>query len=438
MDWRHVMTLNLHPPGDFIRRNLLAIYIGAFFAALGFSFITPLVPLLTLELLDGELARVAIWTGVAIGIAPLLTALTGPWWGAFGDRVGQKKMLQRALISIGVAMGLMSLIDHPWQLVGLRGVIGVLGGIQVASLAAITTTSSKQTLGRNIGFLQAAQTLGFVVGPLLGGGLALAAGIRPTFVISAALFAIGLGLVTWLYRDLPRRMLDAKEARTAETHARSGGLAGSLTLWAMLAVLFTASFLDSSFIVVLPLYLPTLGAPTESLALLAGVGLSGGALATAVAAAMVGRITTRFRAGALMLVMLGASAVVLLATAAATSWWQLVGLRALLGLTAGGLPPVAYAAAAGLAPTRSGAMVGLASSAGLLGWAIAPLLVGFLVGTDPRAVFGLDLLLVVVSATALSLSGRGLTLRAMPRAAWAGLTVFARSEPRSRVPRVSF
>jgi MFS transporter, DHA1 family, multidrug resistance protein len=433
------MTLNIHPLRDVVRRNLMAVYIGAFFAALGFSFVTPLMPLLTLELLDGDVARVAVWVGVAIGIGPLLTALTGPWWGAVGDRFGQKKMIQRALVAIGLAIGLMSLIDHPWQLVGLRGVIGVLGGIQVASLAAITATSSKRSLGRNLGFLQAAQTLGFVVGPLLGGGLALAAGMRPTFVLSATFFAVGLGLVTWLYRELPKRESAAKDTTATERDAAGARFAGSVTLWGVLAVLFSASFLDSSFIVVLPLYLPSLGAPSESLALLAGVGLSGGALAMAISAAFVGRLTSRFSAGLLIFLMLGASAVTLLLTAMATSWWQLVGLRALLGLVAGGLPPVAYATAANLVPSgRSGATVGLASSAGLIGWAVAPLLVGFLVGLDPRAVFVVDLVLVLFCATILSVSGRDLRVKSAPRAAWGRLAVFARSDARSTVPRVSF
>src|SRR6476660_6559871 len=42
------LTLNLHPPRNATRRNLLAIYIGAFFASLGFSFVAPLMPLFTL------------------------------------------------------------------------------------------------------------------------------------------------------------------------------------------------------------------------------------------------------------------------------------------------------------------------------------------------------------------------------------------------------
>lgn len=386
-------------------RNLLAVYVAAFFASLGFSFVTPLLPLFTLELLDGDLARVAIWVGIAVGIAPLLTALTGPWWGVLGNRVGQKKMIQRALVSIGVAIALMALIDHPWQLVGLRAAIGALGGITVACLAAVSVSSNRKALGRDIGYLQATQIMGQVAGPLLGGGLALLAGVRPTFVISAALFALAFGLVAWLYRDVPRQAPRPAEARVS-ADKEPASLAGSPLFWSMLVVLFSANFLDGSFLVLLPLYLPLVGAPADSLALTAGLGLSGGALAMAVAAAYVGRLTNRFSDRLLIFGMLAGVALVLLVIVYAASWWQFLALRVLLGLLAGGLPTVAYSAAAGLVPpARSGAVVGLASSAGLLGWALSPLLVGLLVGVNPRAVFLMDLALVGACGLTLMLAG---------------------------------
>lgn len=389
-------------PRSLVLRNQIAVYVATFFAALGFSFVMPLMPLLTLELLDGDYAQVGLWIGFAIGISPLLTAATAPYWGMLGDRYGQKRMIQRALLAIGVCIALMAAVSHPWQLLGLRGAIGALGGISVACLAAITASSRKHSLGRNIGLLQSSQTLGQVAGPLIGGGLAVTAGMRPTFLYSAALFTIGLGLVTWLYRDLPATTTPARETGAASRQARREGF-GSPAFWATLGVLFSANFLDGSFMVLLPLLLPILGAPTESLSLLAGAGLSGGALAMALSAALVGRLTTRISSGTLILVMLAGSSVVLLALFLAPGWWQLLTLRAALGLAAGGLPTVAYATAAGFVPAdRRGAAVGLASSAGLVGWAVAPFVVGVLLGISPRAVFLVDLLLLVASGLAIA------------------------------------
>lgn len=387
------------------RRSELALYVSVFFSSLGFSFATPLMPLLVLELLNGDQSQVGAWVGVAIGIAPALTALTSPTWGTLGDRWGQKPMLQRALITIGLSIAVMSLIDHPWQLVGLRGFVGALGGISVAALAAITASSRRQELGRNIGILQAAQTLGNVAGPLVGGALAVWAGLRPTFVISATLFGLALVLITWLYRDAPR------PAQTRTSRQKSDGLA-ALTgpnprlFWTTLGLLFVANFLDASFMVMIPLYLPQIGAPAESLALLAGLGLSGGSLTMAASAAISGRLSSRLPTRRLLLGGALGSGIVLFGIVFAVEAWQFLTLRVLLGLVAGGLPTLAYAAAASLAPSnRRGAVVGLASSVGLVGWACAPFLVGLLAGISPVSVFLLDLALVAACSGAYWLAG---------------------------------
>src|SRR5712691_3520095 len=106
------ISCSLAPPRDIARRNEWAVYIGTFFASLGFSFVSPLMPLLVLDLLDGDQSLAGLWVSIAIGMSPALTALTGPWWGALSDRVGQKLMIQRALLAIGAAVALTAVIAH--------------------------------------------------------------------------------------------------------------------------------------------------------------------------------------------------------------------------------------------------------------------------------------------------------------------------------------
>ena len=68
----------------------------------------------------------------------------------------------------------------------------------------------------------------------------------------------------------------------------------------------------------------------------------------------------------------------------------------------------------------------MASSAGLMGWAVAPLLSGLLVGVGPRTVFVMDLLLVTACAVALAWSSATPSWRALPGAARARLAIVSR------------
>jgi MFS family permease len=74
------------------------------------------------------------------------------------------------------------------------------------------TTSPKQAKGAAFGLMGAASSLGFGSGPLLGGAIVAATGIRPLFAISAAaivvlpLALLGLVLVvSRLFGHVPER-----------------------------------------------------------------------------------------------------------------------------------------------------------------------------------------------------------------------------------------
>src|SRR5215212_6765959 len=183
------------------RRNLIAISVVSFLASVGFMVVMPFLPGLLRETAGSDSAGSGLWLGLAISIAPLMTALTGPFWASIGERFGRKGMIERSLICIGVGVALMAVVTSPIHVVALRGIIGGLGGISVATLAAITATTPRRDLGPAVGTLQAAQTAGSMFGPLLGGLLGSLVGMRESFVLSGVIFAAALLLIHWLYRE---------------------------------------------------------------------------------------------------------------------------------------------------------------------------------------------------------------------------------------------
>ena len=84
------------------RRNLIAISIACFLASVGFMVVMPFLPGLLREVTGGDAASTGLWLGLAISIAPLMTALTGPLWTSMGERYGRKAMLERSVVCIGI------------------------------------------------------------------------------------------------------------------------------------------------------------------------------------------------------------------------------------------------------------------------------------------------------------------------------------------------
>lgn len=388
------------------RRNLLAVSLAAFLASVGFMVVMPFLPGLLREVTGVDSTASGLWLGLAISIAPLMTALTGPIWSAVGERYGRKAMLERSVVCIGIGIGLMALASSPIHVVALRAVVGGLGGVSVAALAAITATTPRRELGSAVGTLQAAQTAGSMFGPLLGGVLGALVGMRESFVLAAVVFAVALLLVHWLYREVPT-LVEPSSRPSRESSGGRGALGVGLAV--ALVAAFVLQFVEGTFMILLPTELERLGVADESLAMVYGVALSIIYLAATVAAAVAGRLAARRSPTWLMRMAVLASLLVLLPMAFVTTWWQFVGLRVLLALVAGAGPTLAYAAAASAsAPERRGQVVSLASSAGIMGWAASPLTAGALIQIGPGLLLGLNAMLFALLALLLLAAERGL------------------------------
>ncbi|MFN8632598.1 MAG: MFS transporter [Chloroflexota bacterium] len=388
------------------RRNLIAVSIACFLASVGFMVVMPFLPGLLREVTGGDAASTGLWLGLAISISPLMTALTGPIWTTMGEKYGRKAMLERSVVCIGIGIGLMAVASSPIHVVALRGVVGGLGGVSVAALAAITATTPRRDIGPAMGTLQAFQTAGSMFGPLLGGLLGAVVGMRESFLLAAVVFVVALALIHWMYREVPA--LVEPPVRATRDASRSSSALGVGIAVALVAA-FILQFVEGSFMILFPIELERLGVTDDVFPMIYGVGLSLTYLAATIAAAVAGRLTGRRSPNWLMSVAAIVSLVLLVPMPFAATWWQFVGLRVLLALVAGAGPTLAYASVAAAAtPERRGQMVSLASSAGILGWAASPLTAGALIQVSPVLLLALDGVLFALVASMLVAAQRGL------------------------------
>ena len=381
-------------PSEPWRRNQLVMVATVFVVFTGFAFVLPFLPLYVSELGVDRPERAALWAGVLIGIAPLLAGLLAPAWGHLGDRYGQKGIAIKALLAYVVLLVLSSLVTSVGQLLALRIGVGLFGGIGPLGLAMATSLAPREETGRAVGLVQAAQILAAAVGPLAGGLLADAVGMRQTFLATAALCALALLLVVRFYQEAPR-------PATADAAAR-GGFLDVLRVPAapsLLAVLFLVNFIGRSFTPILPLHLQGLGVVPGRLAFSTGVLISVYSVAAALSATVLGRASRIYSPRALLFMSLLGGALSVLPMGRVASFPGLLGLATLLGLVSGGALTLCYTIGGLLVPAEHRTTAfGFFSGAALFGGAVSPSFAGLIAHWELRGIYYVDALLFAALA----------------------------------------
>jgi len=373
-------------------RNQWAIYAAVLISFLSFTFVMPFLPQYVQRLGVTDPGRAALWSGLLFGISPLLGGLLTPFWVRVAERTGNKPMIMRSLISYVVLVGLMGVCTNVWQLLVLRILLGIFSGFSSFALAVLSVTVPKERVPQAIGTLQSVQFAAAALGPILGGTLADALGLRATFFLSAAVNVVACLVFVWLF--------DAAYDRGARPQRRERAslaiLAGLPGFLAIMVTLFAVNFIERTFGPLIPLYVLQLHAPEQLLGTISGAVITLGSLAAAVAATAMGRLSRRRDPRLLLLLTLGGGGLILIPIAAAQEWWWLLLLRPLLDLFIGGNTTLTYALASRTLPeqwklTAFGALGGLA----MIGGAAAPFVSGAVTDATHslRTIFGLDAVL---------------------------------------------
>ena len=389
-------------PSAAARRNLLVTVAMVFAVFTGFAFVLPFMPLFVArELGVAEPENAALWAGVLIGVGPLLAGLLAPAWGRLADRYGHKGIAAKALVAYVVLLALSAAVTSVGQLLALRIGVGLFGGIGPLGLAMATAQSSREETGRAVGLVQAAQILSAAIGPLAGGILADAIGMRRTFLATAALCALALLLLLVFYEERP----PAESKRTA----LSGGFASIVALpgvMALLVVLFGVNFIGRSFTPILPLHLGVLGVPDARLASATGLLIAAYSLAAAASAWGLGRLSrTRSPHGLLVGTLVG-GALIVAPMALVPSFELVLTLAVLLGLVAGGSLTLCYTIGGLMVPegVRTTAF-SFFSGAALFGGAVAPTFAGLVAHLALRGIYFVDAALYLALVAALARRG---------------------------------
>jgi DHA1 family multidrug resistance protein-like MFS transporter len=370
-------------------RNQYVVVLAVALAFASFELTQPFIPLYIRTLGADDLAEAAFWSGLVAGIAPLCAAVMGPFWGSLADRYGRKPMVLRALIFISVMQFASAFVPSVQWLLAARVMMGLFAGFTSMAMALAISVSPRERMPQAIGLVQAAQIAPAAIGPLIGGLLSDTFGLRTSFMITGLMLIVPAALLNFMVKE------SFQPSTPDRSSAKPRGAAGSLLqlcvipgFAAALAILFVARFTERALPPILPLYLIELETPSAQLATITGVVVAAGALAATCSSIIYGRRSRPDNTRRLLIIALAGGAVCAVLLGLARDWTEVVVLRVLLGLLAGGTMSLAYTMGARLAPSeRSGLTLSVLASCGMLGGAISPILAGVIGQVSLRVVF---------------------------------------------------
>lgn len=367
------------------RKNQIAVTISGAFVFFGFTLVMPFLPIFVRQLGVESTAGVALWSGLILGVSPLMSAFAGPIWGRIGDRIGLRLMAERATFFNFLCWFLMGFSQSVWHLFILRGILGLLGGFNSVSAALITQLSPRDKIPRLIGTLQSTQILSAAAGPFAGGILADTIGIRNTFFVTSVVMLGAFISIFTLYKDSPAQ---ARVGRIKEKTEQARSFITHPEYVAVLLILFFVNTADRTFGPIIPLFLEQLGTPTIRLAAVSGTLISAAALAESFSAWLSGRLASRISLRSLILGRLVLSILILIPMVFVRSSPSFFALRVALALLAGGTLTLAFTAGSHIIPgEHRGAGFGILSSTTMFGGAAGPLIAGALAGFSIRSIF---------------------------------------------------
>jgi MFS transporter, DHA1 family, multidrug resistance protein len=286
-------------------------------------------------------------------------------------------------------MGALGFVTAPWQVFVLRAVQGLFAGYGPIAMTMAAESAPSEQMATAIGGIQSAQRLGPALGPVIGGTLAQALGLRNTFLVSASFYLFALLLVIAGVRE-------PKSRRTADTDAVPGAISFAMLarvphFLLFMGTVFGLQLVDRSFGPILPLYLRDAGVGAGIIPFLAGVIFTTTAASAALGNQTSGWLMKRWPTSVLVPAAAALAGVGIFVFGAGAPTSVLIVTAAILGLGLGVATTAVYTAASQAVPASSRTVAfSYLTTAYLAGLAISPVVAGLVGAFNVRAVFLVD------------------------------------------------
>ncbi|WHY69055.1 MFS transporter [Neobacillus sp. SuZ13] len=231
---------------------LLILMINTFIALVGVGLAIPVLPKFILEI--GASGKDMGYLVAATGLTQFLFS---PLGGKLSDQNGRKKITIIGLAIIMVSQFLFSVGTDLWLLYLSRFIGGIGVGLLIpATMAYVADVTTIENRGKGMGLLGASISLGFVIGPGIGGFLA-EFGIRVPFYASA--LAAGIAMIVSLL-FLPESLSKAQQRVFRNSSLEQNGMIHEIkrsfkvSYFVLLLLIFTMTFGLANFETIFGIY----------------------------------------------------------------------------------------------------------------------------------------------------------------------------------------
>ena len=200
------------------RRAFAVVVFVVVLDLLGFGIVIPILPFYVRSFVANDL-----FIGLLAASYSLAQFASAPFLGRLSDRYGRRPVIVISLVGGAVAWTVFGVAGALWLVFVARIVAGAAGGNIATAQAYVADITPPADRAGALGILGAAFSVGFVVGPALGGVLAspdvlaLARGVLPGFVpvtrfsmpsFAAAVLSVAGAVVAWWFLPDPASIRD--------------------------------------------------------------------------------------------------------------------------------------------------------------------------------------------------------------------------------------
>lgn len=198
---------------------MLTLFLTVFVDTVGFGIVLPLLPYFAQRYgaaADTVTLLVAVFTAAQFTF--------GPIWGRLSDRYGRRPILLVTLFGTMVGYALLAFSDSLLMIFVARAVTGAMGANVAVVQAYVADVTGAEQRARGMGRIGAANGLGFVTGPVIGGLFAGGSAVHPIFTVPF-LIAAGLSGIAFAMALVTVRESLAREQRTLPGGRHPGRIA---------------------------------------------------------------------------------------------------------------------------------------------------------------------------------------------------------------------